>query len=652
MITLMLAATCIAQEPSVELGQLIQEYSNLLAENASQSKRRNAIYRIGMSCGDEGVKALKEMLPSMLPNFKTAAVHSISLAESDLVFNTIKELSTTTNAAISTQALRCLAHIGIEGQEYLSSRWRHEDDPSIRLIILQSLLNNDAVGLESLVIKAANDDNQRIQLAGLEGIGKIKLEKGFKILRDASTDPIIAVRRAAFSALGEFGGKKAFRALISAVDDRRNDYIMGSVLKALNSAETSIEVKEILKALNTRDTLMQERMLEALAAAARHQPELAAKGLRKSLASNEFRVRSAAIRGLVVARPEDVVSLMLKRLNHGHSATRTDALWALSVLGNIPASAELKLIELTKSKDGPIRLHATAALGWLDTDSAHATCLARLTDDWWAVRSAAVSSLLKMRRETSVQQLIAISQREAGRVKSEAINTLSLLTGMNFGANVGAWRAWWGDRRPDYSLPSLDVAIRMVKDAQDKIVRNGDTGTYHGMPVPAGGVIFVLDTSGSMGSRFSSKETYLAHFVEALKGTLKNLPASQPFGIVLFGSSVRVWKTNLVEANQENIKSAISFLSKARAAGGTNLFDAVETAILMEDVQTVFLLTDGQPTMGKRTATSDILNELGRLNRDIRIQINTIAAGSAAADFMRELAEASGGEAVDLTKKK
>jgi len=340
MITLMLAATCIAQEPSVELGQLIQEYSNLLAENASQSKRRNAIYRIGMSCGDEGVKALKEMLPSMLPNFKTAAVHSISLAESDLVFNTIKELSTTTNAAISTQALRCLAHIGIEGQEYLSSRWRHEDDPSIRLIILQSLLNNDAVGLESLVIKAANDDNQRIQLAGLEGIGKIKLEKGFKILRDASTDPIIAVRRAAFSALGEFGGKKAFRALISAVDDRRNDYIMGSVLKALNSAETSIEVKEILKALNTRDTLMQERMLEALAAAARHQPELAAKGLRKSLASNEFRVRSAAIRGLVVARPEDVVSLMLKRLNHGHSATRTDALWALSVLGNIPASAE------------------------------------------------------------------------------------------------------------------------------------------------------------------------------------------------------------------------------------------------------------------------------------------------------------------------
>ena len=638
------------QNPDSELDALVAAFHQTMETRTSRAKRSNALYRIGMTGGDQGVVVLLSLLPTIHPNLQSAAVHAISLADGDSSGHQLENLAASKTDTVRNQALRCLAHMGMEQQKWLIGRWDSEDETKTRVLILKTLLDNRASGLSSLVIRAANDDDNQLQISGLQGIGRLKLEKGFNVLRNAATNPVVSIRRAAFSALGEFGGKKAFRTLVAAADDTRNDHLMDSVVRALNSADSEEEIKVLLKALNTRDTLLQEKLLEALAAAARHQPELAADGLRRSLASNDFRVRSAAIRGMVVARPDDAVSQMTKRLGHRHSSTRTDALWALSVLGGIPEKTLPRLVELARHQDGPTRLHATAALGWFDHDTAHATCLARLADSWWAVRSAAVESLLRMRRESSVQQLIALSQRDNGRVKTEAIETLCLLTGLDFGNNSGAWRAWWSDRRPDYRLPSREVAEKMLQTARDKIIRDGDTGTYHGVTVPAGSVVFVLDTSGSMGSRYSSKETYLSHFVRALKSTLKNLPASQTFGIVLFGTTVRPWKNNLLVASEANIDAAIEFLSESRAGGGTNLFDALETALFFEDVQTVFLLTDGQPTIGKRTASSDILNEIGRLNRDLKIRINTIAAGSAAADFMSELAEDSGGNAVDLTR--
>ena len=56
-------------------------------------------------------------------------------------------------------------------------------------------------------------------------------------------------------------------------------------------------------------------------------------------------------------------------------------------------------------------------------------------------------------------------------------------------------------------------------------------------------------------------------------------------------------------------------------------------------VDTVYLLSDGEPNVGKYQTTYAILKQVARLNRTARVQINTIAFGpDAKVDFLKTLA--------------
>ena len=121
------------------------------------------------------------------------------------------------------------------------------------------------------------------------------------------------------------------------------------------------------------------------------------------------------------------------------------------------------------------------------------------------------------------------------------------------------------------------------------------------------------------------------------------------FNVILFSGGVRVWSEFLVEGSPDNAAKARAFLVNVRPDGPTNLFGALMTALSFQDVQTIFLLTDGNPTFGRVVLPSAILVELERVNRDRHVVINTIAAGDVRAEFLAELATRNGGKAVDLT---
>ena len=75
-------------------------------------------------------------------------------------------------------------------------------------------------------------------------------------------------------------------------------------------------------------------------------------------------------------------------------------------------------------------------------------------------------------------------------------------------------------------------------------------------------VVFVLDTSGSMGG-FKERQ-----MKEAMATILPDLREQDNFGIVFFETTTRSWKEHLVPACKSNIEDAAFAVNYVRARGG------------------------------------------------------------------------------------
>lgn len=124
-------------------------------------------------------------------------------------------------------------------------------------------------------------------------------------------------------------------------------------------------------------------------------------------------------------------------------------------------------------------------------------------------------------------------------------------------------------------------------------------------------VVFVLDTSGSMsGEKIEQAKDALTYCVESLDD-------DDRFAVIGFASEVRPWKSRMVDVDPDSRDSARDFIAGIRAAGGTNIDDALSDALALlpddsERMQTVIFLTDGKPTVG----TTDIEKILATVKRE------------------------------------
>uniref|UniRef100_A0A8C0QV95 Inter-alpha-trypsin inhibitor heavy chain 4 n=1 Tax=Canis lupus dingo TaxID=286419 RepID=A0A8C0QV95_CANLU len=126
-----------------------------------------------------------------------------------------------------------------------------------------------------------------------------------------------------------------------------------------------------------------------------------------------------------------------------------------------------------------------------------------------------------------------------------------------------------------------------------------------GLPTIPKNVIFVIDKSGSMSGRKIQQTR------EALIKILDDLKPNDQFNLISFSGDVTHWKPLLVPASPENVDQAKRYAANIEAHGGTNINDAMLTAVrllqsanqkeLLSDgsVSLIILLTDGDPTVGE-----------------------------------------------------
>lgn len=126
-------------------------------------------------------------------------------------------------------------------------------------------------------------------------------------------------------------------------------------------------------------------------------------------------------------------------------------------------------------------------------------------------------------------------------------------------------------------------------------------------------IIFVLDTSGSM------KGEKIKQAKKALQFCINSLRKGDRFNVISFATSVNSYKDMLTNVNDNSIEDALNFVDKLNAQGGTNINEALVSALkLMTDSKKprmLVILTDGQPTVGV-TDMNDILENIEEANRE------------------------------------
>jgi Ca-activated chloride channel family protein len=161
-------------------------------------------------------------------------------------------------------------------------------------------------------------------------------------------------------------------------------------------------------------------------------------------------------------------------------------------------------------------------------------------------------------------------------------------------------------------------------------------------------VLLVVDTSGSM-----VEEHRLERAKQGLNAFLREVSPKDRVGLTAFSDQIRpIAPIGPVGPNPAGLRSSIDSLI---ADGGTSIFDAasqgLQTVQGLHDrarINAVVLLTDGEDTDSSKTA-DDVVREMeAQGDTQNRVRVFTIAysAGAAgAADALKRIAEASGGQA-------
>ena len=403
-------------------------------------------------------------------------------------------------------------------------------------------------------------------------------------------------------------------------------------------------------------------------------------------------VRSGILRALAESEYEGTVPAVTACLTDKDWDVRRRALEALGASGD-PSTAEA-LVPLCEDSEVAVRCAAIDALARLSSPAVLVPARAQLAHESWQVRASAIAALARVRDKDSIEPLIERLATEEGRLREDVGNALNAITGRTFGMRLDSWRSFWKTWKERYVIPTDEelqkLAEKRAKNAQ-KYDPPGST-SFHGVATPSQRLLFVIDISGSMEEdvvdvdRFADGDYPSMKRIDIVKTelarTVEGLADYVEFNILAFATKLKPWKKSLVRANVLNKSSAATWIERLDAIGGrsgeelyraglrgaanleggkTNTYAALMNALGVDEdgkatddyeteLDTIFFLSDGRPSVGRFTDPEDILREVIEANTLRKIVIHTIGIGDFQEGFLERLATANGGVFVDLGK--
>ncbi len=479
--------------------------------------------------------------------------------------------------------------------------WRNalgDSDALVRGMALQALAPLKELKLQEQAKQALLDPAEEA-LVKYGAVAVLKAADGIancRVLLLAAATPDPTLRRLLSDALG------------ANTDDKAPDVIY----QALRNADPNVR----LVAARSLGTLKHDRAMDRLS---------------EPLKDKSPEVRQAALEA-VAERKDRRSEAILQR--EAQKSDEESSAAAIALLPLFPSEETRKLLlKLAVHFKTSVSIPALEALGELRIPEALPVFEKALKAKEWPVRVTAIRGLSKLKAKESVDLLVDRIAQEEGRMLAECADALRALTGKGFGYAPGAWKEWWTNHREAFAFDGAPAATGAP----------GST-TYHGIPVLSLRMVFCVDMSGSM-SEAAEKDSRMEQAKRELGRTLGSVSKESYVNLIFFDDRIEPWHRQLVPIKQ-HLLVAQQIVARLEPRGRTNIFDALELAFQHKDVDTIYLLSDGEPTDGRVIEPGDILREVKRMNRLRQVVIHCVSFGPS--PFMKGLAEQNGGQYVEI----
>ena len=266
----------------------------------------------------------------------------------------------------------------------------------------------------------------------------------------------------------------------------------------------------------------------------------------------------------------------------------------------------------------------------------------------WSTRLAAARGLEELRMPAGVGALALRMPQELGRMTVEFGEILFRLTGRPFGNNGRSWEGWWRNEGAGFELPGPAELRQLRTEREERRLREVTRSSFFGIRVESHRVAFVLDVSGSMSEltrgRYVDEEgdARIERAKKELIQALASLDRRSLFNVLTFHDEVVPWRERISPNDDRNLEDVRGFVADLGPGGGTNLFAALRAAFADPEVDTIFVLSDGEPTVGDVIDPGRIRSEVARWNENRGVILHTIAVGGSLS-ILEWLAEDSGG---------
>ena len=457
--------------------------------------------------------------------------------------------------------------------------------------------------------------------------------------------------------------------------------LLASRIRGLEHCQNVATARLLISLLNSRDS---DRVREVVALVlGRTTDESVLEYLRGKGYKRAGKLGRATIcRMFGELKHEPARKLLNTALTDSFWLVRANACRSLAQIGDKGAIAALTKLATTSST-GKVRIAAMAALGMFGEDAKASVPVfeTNIMNRNWQVKVATCEAFRAIGSTHAVDMLIGRLDMEGGRIHDEIRTTLKDLTGVDKDWKAETWRKWWVKAKR-FAEAERKMREELEKEGKgtegktkDRYATQKKPPNYYGIRVYARAVGYVLDISASMkqGFRVSASwqqrlgreykaNTRIGVCKEELVASIKSLDPRTRFNIVFFNDRVRAWQNAPVAAGAMAAQGA-SAIKNIQPKGQTNYYDALRVILGMKSQgggwvanfadtpDTLFFLTDGQPTDGEITRADELLAWFNERNRFARLRVHVIAMGNTGVDleFLSSLAKDNGGTFVHLT---
>jgi hypothetical protein len=293
-------------------------------------------------------------------------------------------------------------------------------------------------------------------------------------------------------------------------------------------------------------------------------------------------------------------------------------------------------------------------------------------DDQYAFRFTLVRAIAQIPCPRSVELLQNLHAQLRGQLRHEIATRLANVDLRDFGGDRELYAQFLQKHPPEsfVSPVSFEIEPDAVLAGRPEVVRQPEkvdepnelqlqdvssesaarlrlaNSHYYGINLHAGRMLFVIDRSGSM-REAAHYQTRLQSAKQELTRVIEELSPETDFGIKVFDTTVQSWRSTLLPATKANKLAAIAFVQRIQLGDKTNTHAVLSEALEFDDqLEAVFILTDGQPTTGNIRRPDAIVDDIVNRNRQRHLKFHTIGIGvrGVTSQFLESLAEKTGGE--------